>query len=215
MIEDANPTKTLRVYINGVLCSCTTLSEKDEFLDGSKQAYPLILNACRMINAAGEISFENFGECEIKFIRIYNSFLKSSEVLQNYISHIYNEEEQQKKNDKNDLEIASLPTIVFKRKGGEEFKGNAKFATLHSIKDKKESKKTFVDCVMEYDDGEGNIIVFDNVDVYLQGTSSLQYPVKNYKIKTWVDQEKTSKYKFAPPNAPDWKEDNCYTLKCD
>ena len=213
MIEDANPAKTLRVYINGVLCSCTTISEKESFLDGSKQAYPLVLNCCRMVDAAGNASFANFGECEIKFLRIYNSYLKSSEVLQNYISHIYDPEQQQHENDKNNVDLATLPTIVFKRKP---INNNARFATLHSIKDKKESKKTFVDCVMEYDDGEGNIIVYDNVDVYLQGTSSLQYPVKNYKIKTWVDQEKTAKFKFVPPNKEgEWVDDNCYTLKCD
>ena len=81
---------------------------------------------------------------------------------------------------------------------------------------KKESKKTFVDCVMEYDDGEGNIIVYNNVEVYLQGTSSLQYPVKNYKIKTYVDEDKSSKFKFTPPNkADDWVPDSTYTLKCD
>ena len=215
MIEDANPTKTLRVYINGVLCSCTTIDAKESFLDGSKQAHPLILNACKMVDSSGAVSFANFGECEIKFIRIYNTYLKSSEVLNNYISHIYDDKEQQQKSDKNNPDMQTLPTIVFKRKGGEENKGNARFATLHSIVDKAESKKTFVDCVMEYNDGEGNIVVYDNVDVYLQGTSSLQYPVKNYKIKSWVDQEKTAKFKFAPPNAPDWVEDNCYTLKCD
>lgn len=213
MIEDVNPAKTLRVYINGVLCSCTTLSDKETFLDGSKQAYPLVLNACRMIDAAGNISFANFGECEIKFIRIYNSYLKSSEVLQNFISHIYDPEEQQYKNDKNNVDLATLPTIVFKRKPNPD---NSRFATLHSIKDKATSKKTFVDCVMEYDDGAGNIFVYDNIDVYLQGTSSLQYPVKNYKIKSWVDQEKTTKLKFVPPNMEgEWVDDSTYTLKCD
>ena len=211
-IEDVNPIETLRVYINGVLCSCTKLTEKDMFLDGSGQAHPLILNACKMVDSGGNISFNNFGECEIKFIRIYNTYLKSSEVLQNYISHIYEEEEQQKLDDKNKPEKMTLPTIIFKRKPN---KGNAYFSTLHGIKDKKESKKTFVDCVMEYNNGAGETDVFDNVDVYLQGTSSLQYPVKNYKIKAYQDQEKTTKRKFTPANAPDWVEDYCYTLKCD
>ena len=220
MIEDVNPTYTLRIYINGVLCSCTTMSEdesKETFLDGAKEAYPLVLNACRMIDAAGNISFDHFGECEIKFIRIYNSYLKSSEVLQNYISHIYDPEEQQHKDDKNNTDLATLPTIVFKRKVGEGYANNASFATLHSIKDKATSKKTYVDCVMEYDDGAGNIHVFDNIDVYLQGTSSLQYPVKNYKIKSWVDAEKTSKLKFVPPGTEElgWVNDSTYTLKCD
>lgn len=220
MIEDVNPTFTLRIYINGVLCSCTTINEdeaKENFLDGAKEAYPLVLNACRILDAAGGVTFGNFGECEIKFIRIYNSYLKSSEVLQNYISHIYDPDEQQYKNNKNNLEMATLPTIVFKRKVGDDYANNASFATLHSIKDKKQSKSTYVDCVMEYNDGNGNIEVFDNIDVYLQGTSSLQYPVKNYKIKSWVDAGKTTKLKFVPPGKEDygWVKDSTYTLKCD
>ena len=216
-IEDVNPTHTLRVYINGVLCSCTTIDEdesKENFIDGAREAYPLVLNAARIIDAAGNVSFDHFGECEIKFIRIYNSYLKSSEVLQNYISHIYDQDEQQRKDDKNNTDLNTLPTIVFKRKPDVE--GNKTFAYLHSITNKKESKKSFVDCVMEFDDGKGKRDVFNNVDVYLQGTSSLQYPVKNYKIKTWSDESKKTEYKFAPPGKEgDWVPDNCYTLKCD
>ena len=69
---------------------------------------------------------------------------------------------------------------------------------------------------MEYDDGQGNITVYENIDVYLQGTSSLQYPVKNYKIKSWVDSGKESKLKFVPPGMEDdWVKDSTYTLKCD
>ena len=69
---------------------------------------------------------------------------------------------------------------------------------------------------MEYNDGAGNIIVYDNMDVYLQGTSSLQYPVKNYKIKAWADAKKESKLKFVPPGMEDnWVKDSKYTLKCD
>ena len=220
MIEDVNPTYTLRIYINGVLCSCSTMSEDDEkesLLDASFEAYPLILNGCRLLDNAGNVTFGNFGECEIKFIRIYNSYLKSSEVLQNYISHIYDIEEQKRVDDKNNTDLATMPTIVFKRKVGEKYQNNASFARLHSIKNKAESKKTFVDCVMEYNDGAGNIHVYNNIDVYLQGTSSLQYPVKNYKIKAWVDEEKTEKLKFTPPGKDDlgWVNDSTYTLKCD
>ena len=67
---------------------------------------------------------------------------------------------------------------------------------------------------MEYDDG-GNIFVYDNRCLFTR-YSSLQYPVKNYKIKSWVDQEKTTKLKFVPPNMEgEWVDDSTYTLKCD
>ena len=213
-IEDMNPVKTIRIYINGVLCSCNAV-KSDKFLDASNKAYPMVLNCCRMIDTAGNISFESFGECEIKFIRIYNSYLRSSEVLNNYIAHIYEQEKQQAMVDRNDVTKASLPTIVFKRNLASSNKST--FGILNSITDKKMSKKTCVDCTMEFDDGEGNIIVYDNVDVYLQGTSSLQYPVKNYKIKCFSDVERTVKNKIVPPSelSKNWTPDNTYTLKCD
>jgi hypothetical protein len=207
-IENLNQTKTIRIYINGVLSSCNTY-KTDKFLDASGNAFPLILNAC----LDGE-KFVNFGECEIKFIRIYNSFLTSSEVLNNYVSHIYGQEEQLAMRDRNDVNVATLPTITFRRNILSNNKNN--FALLNSITDKKTSKKTCVDCTMEYNDGEGNISIFENVDVYLQGTSSLQYPVKNYKIKCYNDAERTSKNKIVPPGKEkEWVGDYTYTLKCD
>jgi len=65
---------------------------------------------------------------------------------------------------------------------------------------------------------------YDDVDVYLQGTSSLQYPVKNYQIKNYstkIENGETTrdKAKFIPPNkGPEdgWiVADSVYTLKCD
>ena len=213
-IEDMNPVKTIRIYINGVLCACNALKQ-DKFLDASGRSFPMVLNCCKMLDAAGNTSFASFGECEIKFIRIYNSYLKSTEVLNNYIAHIYEEEEQSQKVDKNDVSKATLPTVIFKRNLGSN--NQATFGILNSITDKKMSKSTCVDCIMEFNDGEGNITVYENVDVYLQGTSSLQYPVKNYKIKCFNDVERKSKNKIVPPTAisEKWEPDNCYTLKCD
>ena len=209
MIEDLNQTKSMRIYINGVLCSCSTF-KTDKFIDAAGRSYPLLLNAC--LDSTGIPV--NFGECEIKFIRIYNSFLKSSEVLNNYIAHIYDQAEQIAMSERNNTDIAVLPTVTFKRNLASNNKNT--FGILNSITDKKMSKKTCVDCIMEYNDGEGNIVVYDNVDVYLQGTSSLQYPVKNYKIKAYADADRSSKFKFVPPGLEGtWVEDYTYTFKCD
>ena len=110
-IENLNQTKTIRIYINGVLSSCNTY-KTDKFLDASGNAFPLILNAC----LDGE-KFVNFGECEIKFIRIYNSFLTSSEVLNNYVAHIYGQEEQLAMRDRNDVNVATFDgrTLEFRK----------------------------------------------------------------------------------------------------
>lgn len=205
-IENMNPIHMMHIYINGVLCSSTALTT-DKFLDANGNAYPLLLNAAH--NMAGTIA--NFGECEIKMIRMYGTYLKSSDILQNYISAVYDAEEQKILKDKNDTSIASMKVVTFKRR--KTSTNNATFSILNSITDKGESKKTCVDCIIEIDNGNGDIEVWDSVDVYLQGTSSLQYPVKNYKLKIFEDIAKTKKKKVKLKDT--WAPENTFTLKCD
>ena len=203
-IENMNPVYSMRIYINGVFCSCTALTN-DRFVDSLGNANPLILNAA-MINGVAQY----FGECEIKMIRLYNRYLTSSEVLNNYISSIYDLEEQSAMKDKNDLSIAHLPIITFKRKNTT---GNSNFQILNSITEKKVSKTTYVDCVIEIQNTDGTITVWENAEVFLQGTSSLQYPVKNYKIKLYTDTTKNKKMKVQLQD--DWQPESTFTLKCD
>lgn len=119
---------------------------------------------------------------------------------------------------------------------------NSTFDTLHKIKTKKAddisiptSKNTLVNCTMYWRDDSGSIEVIDannmsvkyncmpNVDVFLQGTSSLNYPVKNYQIKVFSDdiaKAKRTKESILPPYVseadPDWQTPSyVYTLKCD
>ena len=68
---------------------------------------------------------------------------------------------------------------------------------------------------------DGKIEKYPNMDVYLQGTSSLLYPVKNYQVKNYNNP--TKKEPFLPLNVDatigeSWggpKGDYVYTLKCD
>lgn len=208
MIENLNQIATMRIYINGVLCAANAITN-DSFLDAGGYSYPLMINSCLVDGVAA-----NFGECEIKLIRMYNNYLTSSDVLNNYIASIHDLTEQQQMKDRNDTTKNVLPTVIFKRKPTSSNKNT--FVGLNSITDKAVSKKYCVDCVMEFNDGSGNIQTFDNVDVFLQGTSSLQYPVKNYKIKAYQDDAHSKKLKFAPsPKKDEWKPEYCYTLKVD
>ena len=116
--------------------------------------------------------------------------------------------------DRNDVNIVSLPKIVFKRNMNSDNKNT--FNVLHAITDKKVSKKTCVDCVMEFHEVDGTITQFENMDVYLQGTSSLQYPIKNYQVKHYTDSTRSKKKKFVPPGKENWPcECYTYTLKAD
>ncbi len=225
-IEDLNQVRTMRIYINGVLCGCTTFALNDTFLDATGKSFPLMLNACFKGTVATEDEdgnkietpiIENFADSEFKFIRIYNRPLKSSDVLNNYVAHIYDQDEQQAMKDRNDTNIVSLPTIIFKRNTHSPNKSN--FGMLHSITDKATSKVTCVDCTMEFHDVDGQITVYENMDVYLQGTSSLQYPVKNYKVKHYnapTENANRKKENFVPPvKEGEWVPDYTYTLKVD
>lgn len=202
-IENMNPVPTMNIYINGSLCSSTALIN-DKFLDANGNSYPFYLNCAESIS--GTIS--NFGECEIKSIRIYNTNLKSSDILHNYVASIYDLDEQKIVDDRNN---AAIPTVVFKRR--KTSTNSTTFAILNSITNKAVSKKSCVDCVVEYNDGKGNIMVLDFVDVYLQGTSSLQYPIKNYKLKLFEDNDRKKKKKITMQD--NWKPENTFTLKCD
>lgn len=208
-IENLNPINTMRMYINGSLCRTIAL-KNDKFLDAGGNSFPLILNACLKNN-----EFINFGESEIKMVRMYNSYLTSSDVLNNYISSFYDLTEQKEMQLKNDIKRAALPTITLRRKTASTNKNT--FSIMNSIKDKATSKKYCVDCVMKYDDGNGNITTYDNIDVFLQGTSSLQYPVKNYLIKAYSNVSHTDKFNFVPSNKEtEWLiPDYTYTFKCD
>ncbi len=216
-IENLNQTYSMRIYINGVLCSCSAFT-KDIFLDKSFNAFPLLLNGCITDTTTGDVG--NFGECEMKFLRIYNGILTSEQVLNNYIAHIFDPEKQQQMKDRNDTSIVSLPKIVFRRDGS--VNNATTFNDLHVITDKKISKKTFVSCIMEFHEVSGKVHQFYNTDVYLQGTSSLQYPVKNYQVKHYDKPSdysgpgKRKKEAFVPPGKEDWP-CGCYTytLKVD
>lgn len=259
-IENCNPFMSARIYIDGCLSSIEQLDTWGfkTILGNSDNTKQLLLNAA--YNNLGNPDY--FGSCEIKMIRLYGAALTSEEVLQNYISTIRNRETRLSVNQRNITSTSPIPVIRFvankeailpsdvkKRFKGWESVSNGNFSDLHTIKSKKEqyddkgnlvnggrtSKNYYVNCTMWYTYFDGttfDTVIYRDVDVYLQGTSSLTYPVKNYQIKLY-DAERAvfddslqrwihgPKLKFNPPNASvddGWFEetaDYVYTLKCD
>ena len=239
-LDDLNPTATMRIYINGCLSACQVVKDWS-FFDSNNdaaQALPLLLNA----RYGANLTPSNFGVSDIKLLRLYNSPLSSSEVLGNYINSIRLPETQRKVSEKNQPETADVPVIYFVRnkipyEGSKSSKAKS-FEALHAITKKKSdvaneptSKNSWINCTMWYkykqENGAEDIISYKDVDVYLQGTSSLTYPVKNYQIKMFNPLETEgkkshgSKFPFIPPNCTEekgWYEQsasNVYTLKCD
>lgn len=238
-IENLNTVATMNIYVNGVRTKVIAIKGTEQFANTS--AFPsmqLILNGYYN-TILGEIS--GFGSCEIKMIRIYNAALTASQIVGNYINSVTDIAKRQALVNKNDPNKADIPVVRFVRNktidGNNvsygKYSADKSFSILNSIKTKKSSdpniptsKNSWVNCTMWYtylnkEFGYWETARFDDVDVYLQGTSSLQYPIKNYKIKCFntVDNARGSKNKFIPPNKigdPEWQiPDYVYTLKCD
>ena len=238
-IENLNPTPTLRIYINGCLTQCIAITDNEVFTDAAKSPMQLLLNA-QWDNENAKVS--NFGSSEIKLIRLYQQPLTSEQVLGNYINSFYAVDERTIEQNKNDANKANIPVVHFvrnKRKSADgksysfgKFSDDFTFADMHTITSKsslpRNSKNTWVNCTMWYKyidpiTGEWKLMRYNDVDVYLQGTSTLLFPIKNYKIKLFNsevdDIKRGKKLKIIPPNvtkADDWfVPDNTFTLKCD
>ena len=239
-IEDLNTVATMNIYVNGVRTKVIAVKDNEQF--ANTIAYPsmqLILNGYYS-KTLREIT--GFGSCEIKMIRIYNAALTASQVVGNYINSVIDISKRQALINKNDTNKADIPVIRFVRNktidednnvAYSKYSADKSFSILNSIKTKKAadpniptSKNSWTNCTMWYTylDKEQEIwktVKYEDVDVYLQGTSSLQFPIKNYKIKCFktVDGARGGKYKFIPPNKigdPEWQiPDSVYTLKCD
>lgn len=249
-IEDLNPYLTIRLYVDGTLVMAAPIETDDNLLP--TDIYPFVLNGSANVsmnhintNLGGIVSkneITNFGEGEIKLIRCYNRGLLASEVYQNYLNSLLMNARTRVIGRNGE----TLPTIYFTKNLIDENsdegrikqayyaeKGlvNSNFETLHSIKVKKAddnnpfgSKTTLVNCTMHYY-LDGVWMHENDVDVYLQGTSSLEYPVKNYQIKIFeIENGKRNKKKIFPPFKSDsngngidgWTvKDYIYTLKCD
>lgn len=122
----------------------------------------------------------------------------------------------------------------------EGIKQNLSIADLNLVNEKyptasmkQAAKNTLTSCIVYCDwQGKGNAEdyeIFEDVEVSLQGTSTLKYPVKNYKIKTYNTKQvtkdygntgyKRSKKAFVPKlmeSQQGWETGSAvYTLKCD
>jgi len=245
-LEDLNTFNSMKTYIDGCLSACNSIGDwKFAGNNDESSAKQLLLNAAY----TGLNSFGEFGTCDIKLLRIYDKALTYTEVLGNYISSISDIEKRVAIQNKNNIDYADVPVIYFIRNKqgyiGDTAPVEKTFATLNTIQKKEgsgpTSKNSWVNCTVwyKYHDDSGNWYTekYEDVDVYLQGTSSLKYAVKNYKIKLYKNStiEETGEYdengnpiilkkhgaknKIIPPNKENdatWiVPDSTYTLKCD
>lgn len=233
-IEDNEYYNVVKIYLNGCVVSCQDL--KNNFTVKSNEG---IFNLNFVLNGyLNNGNILNSGNSYYSLIRIYDKALLASEVLRNYqnaisydtSSDLYTSFIQRAAN----TSIAKIFFIknkeTIRNKTEDEFT-YVSFSQLHTIKKKKPdkeqstgyfSKTSAVNCTA-YLIQEDTITKYPNMDVYLQGTSSLEYPIKNYQVKNYG--EATKKSKFLPTvrevdgnTGKDWggvEGDYVYTLKCD
>lgn len=179
-----------KIYNNGVMSETFLLSESDNFTNDTKVYLGTKLD---LINSKWQPNI--YGNCDIYSFRVYARPLESEEIVTNFIADIPDMDEQQQKyllNYEN-----SMPTMYFY--------GDTSAMT----------KANKIPLRVKYISGDvdkyGASFDLENCLVCWQGTSSLQYAVKNYKIK--LKNPDGSKYKYTP--FKDGILEDTFTLKAD
>lgn len=199
------------IYLNGIISGIKALTDLSKFYSPNDI---ISLNSYKNIN--GE--YTSFGSCEIRNIRIYNKALTSAQIVNNLISDINNKDEQQQKylqnnitDGKNTLPIVKITTSENQSK---ELEGKKIWEHLNSLPQEAASKKVKLNATIEYypiEEDEQVQSFF--AEVGLQGTSTLAFPVRNYKLYVYEDSTKIAKKKISPKK--DWIPESKFTLKCD
>jgi hypothetical protein len=184
--------RMMLVYENGVISAVTYLQPNDL----SQEIYQDEFSFDGKIYIGGRKSTDgtilNNSVSEVKNIRIYNRALPDADILMNYIADFKDETEQMALRDLNSND-EGMPTITFigNFTGMDE---NSERQGQISYEDPKNPSKRFVK---------------DGCWISWQGTSSKNYPVKNWTIKLRDGGNPTINY------APDdnWRPEDRWTLK--
>lgn len=236
------------IYINGVIAK--TIPCPTGFNDN---IYNTVIDSSITFNVNEYDNKEVFGLTDLKVFRLYNRRLKPEEILRNYHSCIPDQTIRESEIRRNQLsEFSEITEIYFIRNTGEvkDASGNVlnptnnpgrknsvintTFSDLNIITDKDTSKKRCVNCsvlIVRLDaTGKKEYMFYKNVDILLQGTSTLRYPVKNYRVRYYKDDGTGKKLKLEFENPSDgieinldgenvfktkWKPEYQYTMKCD
>ena len=181
-----------KIYINGVCSRAFSLSDSGSGVNAVREDFThsqkIFLNSRK--------GLEKFGACEIKDIRIYSRTLSHDEILQNYIAQESDLQVQESLYRLN-YENVTLPVI--------RMYGDTTNMTL----------ETPVQMRIKYtspnEDKYGQSFDLPYCQVNWQGTSSLQYVLKNFTVR--LKDESMSDYLYTP--YPDGILENVYCFKAD
>lgn len=184
--------KFAKIYINAVLCEAYQLTDSgvgvSKILEDFSNTSSIYLNSKKGTSM--------FGNCKIYNIRAYDRALTSNEVLQIHLADIKDPDEQKVKY---------------------EFNYNNEMPTMYIYGDttgisKDDRVKVRINYMSTDETKYGSSFDLAKCELQWQGTSSLQYPVKNYRIRLYNDFGE--KYMYTPFGENAIKE-NLFCLKAD
>lgn len=204
-------TEIMKIYCNGVLTSFNDVLPDDPNPSAPKKFLydgNIVLGAGLLREVIPEDPltgkpqhireyYDNFANCDIKSVRIYDRALTETEILDNYIADIKDEEEQ-----------VHLLKVNGMLKGFEMTIPRIEITTSLAGGDPDKSDSATVSLVYR-DNITGKSKEFNNVPFKVQGTSSKDYPIKNY---TFTLKENNQDYYGWSPRE-DWYPEATWTLK--
>ena len=180
--------KTAKIYLNGVMCSAFALS--DYVIDDVSYLEDFTVNDNIYLGGKNTNGYSRF-----KNIRVYEIALTSNEILNNFMS---NEKDKTKQIELVNFQKGEdLPTVTVYC----DFSGLGK------------DDKKYCDIIYNSPDpskfGESFALMGKHSQLQYQGTSSMQYPIKNYRLNPKdVDGKVKIKLPFCQPESR-------FTLKAD
>lgn len=195
----------IKIFTNASIDAATYFPvENYDYSDDFVTHDKIIIGArCNNISSSQDLtSMDNFASCEIKSIRAYARALSDEEVLQNYIAM------QDMETQKHLIRINELKTENENLK----YDGMPKLEILDDLSNLDENKE--FNTVITYKDPAipTNNITAMPVRISWQGTSSKDYPVKNYTIKMYTGDDRSVYDVTYTPNE-DWLPEYRWTLK--
>ena len=177
--------RVLKIYVNGELCGAYPYDENTSFYNDSNIMFIGSEEACVNISA----------------IQIYKRALSSNEILNNYIASRVNTVEKTSVYDRNNIMLkdddetfdsdklkSSLPVMIIYQTDP-----NQSLDDIHQEKKNKKLTRFFDVVYTDINNPDKNFLV-KNAYITPQGTSSMNYPVKNLRLYTGKKNDKTKEY---------------------
>ena len=181
-----------KIYVDGICSRAFSLSDTGSGTSAVREDF----THTQKIYLNSRKGLDKFGACKIKDIRIYSRTLSDDEIVQNNIAQVTNLDAQERLYKLN-YENTTLPVI--------RMYGDTTNMTL-------ETPVTMrVKYVSPNEDKYGQSFDLPYCTVNWQGTSSLQYVLKNFTVR--LKDENMADYYYSP--YPNGVLENTYCLKCD